>query len=410
MLRTAAAALAFVLAVGGGGPALAQRPPPIAVAPQRTPPAPNVRLPGPDQIRAAPRPSGNAIRAMIPPAQIVTFTVSPPPFANLQALRDMTGWTVLTNGATLGGPSVVRMRNGQGRIMVRASDSHLYSAPIDPTNPGGPIAGSAWVQSSLTSQSEFDCVTMAEAQSFADVLCGYLGPNGSANLSYLSFDEPQSMTEPLGGQGAGFRPTVVSGDWYMSSPVPAASWPGGVYRSYEVFVWTTGLTSFRKGSHMLLSGGAGGLAAPVSFVPYTDQWTQMASTYPTPYGCVRMTAVQCAVGTLNDRVRVVSAAPTPADYGAAPAQAYFTGPVPGGLSLNLAPEMFRLQSGAVVIVVRSKTGRVYSWSGNAWHDQGGWARDGSGISCLANNEQPVCFIQGDDGRIYWRAFATASGL
>ncbi|QLQ12226.1 MAG: hypothetical protein HZY74_01560 [Brevundimonas sp.] len=45
-----------------------------------------------------------------------------------------------------------------------------------------------------------------------------------------------------------------------------------------------------------------------------------------------------------------------------------------------------------------------------WVSEGGAARDGSGISCVAVNEQPICFIQGPDGRIYRKAFATASGL
>jgi hypothetical protein len=70
----------------------------------------------------------------------------------------------------------------------------------------------------------------------------------------------------------------------------------------------------------------------------------------------------------------------------------------------------------MIAVVRGNNGRIYqarqsgSAAFGAWRDEGGSARVGSNISCLAINEQPICFIQGSDGRIWFKRFATESGL
>jgi len=66
------------------------------------------------------------------------------------------------------------------------------------------------------------------------------------------------------------------------------------------------------------------------------------------------------------------------------------------------------------VFARSKNGHLYRWRVNAvasqWEDMGGDTKPGASINCRANNEQPMCFIQGSDGKVYWRKFDSPAGL
>lgn len=454
MPKTAGAALGLILALGFGGEVLAQRPSPVIVAPatqrsvpQRPSPPPVIRLPiasgnraasllsaprppstgaPSNTVRAQRAPSAAAVRAAIPPAQLLTFQLAPTPWVMASALvGDMGDWTPLTQGAPLGGASVLRLRDGSGRVVVRGADSYLYVAAIDLAEPGGPIAASAWVKTGAVAQSEPHCQPFLIPDSLGDMLCGYLGPGGSARLSFMNLAEGYGEMVDLGGQNAGFRPTVLANpNWHLAAPFPRLGSTGGLYRKYELIVWDGSVSAFRLYRETIqppIPGGPsdGPFTPAVTATEVSGDWTKMDAFYPTPMACLSIFPA-CAIGTTPGNIRLVYAGLTD-DLSDAPVQTFFTPAVPGGLSLNVAPAYLDTASGGLVIVVRSNDGRIRQsiLSANAagtaliagpWIDEGGFTRSGSGISCVASNEQPTCFVQGADGRIYWKKLGTASGL
>lgn len=410
---TTRTALILAFALGFGGAVQAQRPASLAA------PAPQVRPVSP--------PAAGSLRRRISPGVAITLQPAALPFVvPLTLIGDMSGWTALTNGAVVGGPSVVRLRTGEGRIVVRANDGHLYVAPISLLDPGGPIDGSAWVQIDETVQSEPNCQPFMKPDSSSDMLCGYLGPNGSVRLSLINLSNGHGQAIDLGGQNAGFRPTVLpdpeSGALILppaslirSRPAAEKAAADYLFQKYEVLTWDGAMASFRYRRKAVIKKPFEGQltvydADEQAFDPqWSSAWVKMASVYPSPFGCAHADPNRCAIGTLTDQVRVVGLAEpsAPAD---APPLSFATKAAPNGLSLNIAPALVGLASGGLVVVARGKDGRIQSFANGAWTDQGGSARDGSGLSCLANNEQPICFIQGYDGRVYWRKFAISAGL
>lgn len=318
----------------------------------------------------------------------------------------MDGWTALTNGATQGGASVVRLKDNRTLVIVRAGDGKLYEAQIDPANPGT-LPASAWRATGIAAGSEPHCEANGQE---AGYFCAYTGPNGSARATWIEATWKSSEKE-LGGSGAGARPTVTPGPYTHYVPT-VTSFTSVHTEAYTLLVWdgADGLWRYRAFDTNYTSGF--GASAPESQLPADEQgWKRIAGNFGSPLGCASRigSAVRCAVvsgggiGSINltqlNPDNIVGKS--------------LTKPVPGGTS-KTAPALVYTQGGQLVYVVRNATGRLYRQLGGNpsadWVDEGGSARQGSNISCTAVNEQPVCFIQGPDGRIWWKRMGTASGL
>ncbi len=360
-----------------------------------TPPQ-SVRPPTESELRAAP---GVQIIQIQP-----TRTV---PWGTLQAFNAamMQGWTPVTNGATQGGASVFKLGTGY-RIVVRAGNSGLYEAPIDIMSTS-PVDASAWRSLGVSATSEPYC--LPEANSSENYFCSYLGQGGSANVSRIA-NANWGSNWNLGGSNGGSRVTLARN--------PSSNYSGGqLVTSIRALVWDGGTRLFAR--HFANQGG--GLAGSqfVDTMPANLQgWKVLQGPSLTPVGCNRWTGSMdiCAQGTTNG-VRLFSDPWSAAALGGALPQTFATTPTFPEPIGRTAPEVTNLGSGGVVVVMRAASGAVYhtrrgNLGGNfsPWVSEGGAARDGSGISCVAVNEQPICFIQGPDGRIYRKAFATASGL
>ena len=375
-------------------------------------------------------------RRAAPPVVVAPQTQTAPPFIRVNPQGPaasptggvlfiqnlMAGWTALTNTPVATGATVVRLGSGEGRIITRSANDRLRIASINLSSPGGPIPESAWGEtSSGTVLSEPHCQRLAPSsatlgQARYDMLCSYLGPNGSAVIDHVTLNGPASSPTNLGGSNAGFRPTIVP-DPVFHVRVNGAT-PVQRDEGYGVLVWDGGLASFRRDERRrslygpVSNGAFGGVSQgwqpAVSTVAWPAGWTAMKGAYLSPYGCVRTDEVLCASGVggitpSSRRIRIVSAEPNTDDFAAVPVERRLTNPVPGVLSYNIPPVLVRLDSGAVVVIARSQDGRIYrEGSDGVWIDEGGATRDGSGFSCVADGAAPVCFVHGSDGRLYWK--------
>ncbi len=262
-------------------------------------------------------------------------------------------------------------------------------------------------------RSEPDCRAVHNALN-EPIVCAHLGDGGSAGVLFLrvGYNNQYFVVDAfnVGGQGAGFRPTLLTNPLHLEGGESAAGATVGFKTiRYGLLVWDGNLRSFRLQRHtrqvgpLALGQTEPNYGAPFSLSPgVPDQWTLMTSSYPTPFGCAD--GSQCAIGALTGAVRIVdvTAGQGAEDFGQAPTQQYVLPPVPGGLDRNVAPELVGSQ-----VVVRGAGGHIYratfGYGGaSAWQDLGGSTRDGSGVSCIDRQGGPVCFIQGADGRIYWR--------
>jgi len=325
----------------------------------------------------------------------------------------MQGWTAIASDPVKGGVSAVRFNTGQWRLLARGADDRLRIAAIDPAAIPASIAGGDWVVTDAVVKSEPNCRTASGGLN-PIIACAHLGDGGSASVIFLTafLNNTYQISDAInvGGQGAGFRPTLLPDPLFAQGADSAAGATVGSRNiRYGLLVWDGNLRSFRLQRHTIETGSIPlgsyipNYGAPSSLSPdVPDQWTLMALAYPTPFGC--SDGSLCAIGALTGAVRIVDV--TPGDgaegFARAPAQQYVLPPVPGGLSRNIAPELVGSQ-----VVVRNSSGRIYraafgSGGIGPWVDEGGATRDGAGISCLDRQGGAVCFVQGVDGRIYWR--------
>ncbi len=379
--------------------------------------------PVPPQIRVAPgalrnaleqRPAGarNASQQevqSINPALfglILNQTVAPWIVSAGAALAAMEGWTPLTNGPAMGGPSVVPQDGGQATVVVRAAENRLYLASFTPVSISGPLPSSEWKQTSLVVNSDVDCEKASgQGNRFA---CAYLGAGGAAFAVWMD-NTAYSRIIPLGGQNGGARPALFhEPDTYV---LPPSSSDGNtvpwLVDKLSAVTWDGGVQTYRRHwlTHTSVTYPPG---PPVeAYAPELQGWKVLIGATVTPMSC---SYFYCLVGSANG-VRMFAAPSNSTTSGA-----IMSPELAAGVSNTTAPELVRTGSGAMIAVVRGNDGRIYqsrrSGTGafNAWRNEGGAARPGANISCLAINEQPICFIQGSDGRIWFKRFATESGL
>lgn len=404
VLKSPAVALGVALAVGAAGVE-------TAAAQDRSGAQPRGRPAPADPQRRAP--TEQEIRAVAGP-QVLQF--QPAPNMALGAVQGvnaalMQGWTPVTTGATLGGPSIVKLSTGH-RLVVRAANSVLHDAPIDVVNQSVPLPGSAWRSLSITATSEPYCA--AEIYSGeVNYFCGYLASGGSAQVARITGSGAGGYWSLGGSNGAG-RVTIGS------SPLQGYSSAGMLDTAFRLIVWDGGTRLFARDYQTSQAGNlAGQMSVAQETLPAAQQgWKVLSGVSLTPVGCRRDGGGGwsiCAQGTATG-VRLFSD-PWSAEAlgGGVPPTFAVTQPLPASMS-RTAPEILYTASGVTVVVVRAQDGTIHQArkSGNAnfgpWISEGGSAREGSGISCTAVNEQPICFIQGTDGRIYRKALSTASGL
>lgn len=322
---------------------------------------------------------------------------------------NQTGWSALTQGQAAGAPSVVRLQNGETWLIVRAEDSQLYGASINPAQPGI-IASGAWRAFGVAARSEPDCQPVEQA-TLTDgfewrqrLVCGYLASGGGAEAALLTTGTGSILTLALGGQNAGARPSIlprVLGNTLPHTNGSSISWAA----AGNAVVWDGANSTYRGSFVMGTSTGASPNQVP--------SWQQNTSVGG-PVGCGRLAGS--------------ATAPTPCAWAAETgivvrANPEFTGAaqlvsgVPGGTDRRSAPAVVVTASNRVVIAVRNSSGRIY-WavrpsSGGAfgaWQDAGGTSRSGTGLSCIGQGEAVSCFIQGWDGRLFGRVIGNTAGL
>ena len=357
---------------------------------------------------------------------LVFIAKKPPPFGLLLNVQfDMTGWTALTQGATKGGAEVVTTGSGLSFLLVRANDDGLYAASINASNPSGPLPTSAWSLIRSGVAGEADCVaSVLTATAFT---CATLETGGSAAIldintspSGLALDDAYN----LGGANAGARPTLLPGAYENRD---AATVKADTVARVKLMVWdgnaglflrTQRATVFHANPFVPMGGN------PHLQNSTTDAWARAALPFPAVPACKSVSSgvislVICTWRTLLDSQLAMTRQTffwqDPTDTGVwKPVMGWPK--LQGGVSG--APELVLLKSGRLAAVVRGADGHIkqaiYDTSTDkfvgTWKDEGGSARAGSAISCTAAGEQPVCYIQGGDGRIWSKKLSAASGL
>ena len=346
------------------------------------------------------------------------LVLSPFPWSNALAFvaadaEAMKGWTVLTHGGTLGGPSVFRMSDGTAHIMVRAQDGAFYLSDINGSNPGGPTDSNSWNKMPIVSTSDAQCDGGQDS-----ALCGYLGQNGQAMLALLERDASGQYTSTYtdtGGSNAGAPPSL-SPLWVnmvasLSDVLGFGSAAEYQWNLSRQFVWDGKTTLWIREINTRQAidppnSPVEDLSAPGSI--FSDNvepgWHKSRISNAAPVSC---DADNCALAYGN------AVAYYHQDYLFTPnvILAPMLSPnVPGGPTIATAPVLLRTKSNISVTVVRNKQGRLYWRTNGDWTAEGGAATEKSEISCLVDNEWPVCFIQGPDKRIYWKKFGTSAGF
>ncbi|MCP3734653.1 hypothetical protein M9979_07185 [Sphingomonas sp. RP10(2022)] len=375
-------------------------PPERPAQPVRTIPAGS--LPGAVALPGGQRSGGSEMRAVptLPDrsSKPILLKLAPVPWLGVTLIpqNDMTGWTALTNGATKGGASVVRLPGGGGQIIVRGADDGLYVAPVELAQPGGPIDAAAWRSLGATATSEANCRVAGFGYMFG---CAWLGTNGNAVYAFLSANPSGTAAESydLGGSKADGRPALAA-----LSITPGV----GLTRRVRMLVLGNETMFLRTQST------TGAVEQPNPLVPWGGApgsvddtgWTRMTGSFVTSAQC---DADRCAYVRSGGLLGLGDPANEMPGAGAPP--------LPGGWS-KTAPAPVRLASGKYAVIARSANGRIYrtvtdggtSWT--PWADEGGTVMASASVSCVAEGERPLCFAQGLDGRIYWKKLGTASGL
>jgi hypothetical protein len=401
-LKSSAMVLGVALAMGAAGVETASAQARSGAQPggRPAPADPQRRAPTEQEVRTA---TG---------VQILQF--QPAPTMTLGAVQGvnaalMQGWTPMTTGSTLGGPSIVKLPTGY-RLVVRAANAGLHDAPIDVASQSVPLPASAWRQLVPTATSEPYCVPDFFSPTF--YFCGYLAEGGSAAVARIGL-ENLGQTWAMGGSNGSGRVTL--------GPAPSVSvTPGQLATTLRLLVWDGSATLFRREyATVAYLAPNGQFGTPTDTVLANERgWRVVDGAFLTSVGCVREGQPDlpiCAQGTTSG-VRLFFDPWRSQSQGGMPTGQIVTPALPTPIG-RTAPELVTTSSGAIVVVVRAANGAIYQSrraangaSFGPWISEGGSAREGSGISCTAVNEQPICFIQGTDGRIYRKALSTASGL
>lgn len=292
--------------------------------------------------------------------------------------NDMTGWTQFSEGAAKGGPSVVTA-GGSTYVVARGGDDGLYRVVINPLAPLKLVPASSWKSLNVTATSEPNCYPLSPTSQYG---CAWLGPNG--NAQYMIVDRNEVFD--LGGKFDA-RPAIAA--LTMKSQKEQIAW---------------GIQAVAMDGARLMKRSREIVYTDTSETPIDTGWEKLSVGSPASIQC---DAGMCAWITnnavgINNPFNIFPSKDAP--------------PPPAGFS-KTAPAPVRLQSGKYAVVVRGRDGHIYStvtdglfgpW--RPWVDQGGTAMPGASIGCVANGEQPVCFVQALDGRLYWKKFATAAGL
>ena len=347
-------------------------------------------------------PVGKAAAApLLPNGQKVTEPVvrlkvrTLPPFLKFIPIQaDMTGWTPIS-GVSKGGASIATTK-GDNYLFVRGGDDDIYAVKFDPANIG-PIPASAWSALNVKSTSEPECRIAASGK---EGICAFLGDKGNAEYQLMAVDDGQVRysyygVHDMGGSNAGAAPT------FLETPVSGTD--NKVYGLHLRFgVWDGKQTLFvREDGYKIGLGGTGPWNADA-------QWEKMSGTVSGPVGCADDTCAFISGGVIQ-LVITYHDLTAPMTFGKSPAL-----PVaPQG-----KPAVVLMPAGKSAVVVRGADGHVYeaffdrghgTFNGG-WHDEKGYIAAGSSPTCTAVNTQPVCVIQGSDGRLYAKMLATAGAI
>ena len=337
------------------------------------------------------RPPPSTPLKIIPFQPLLTFVPLP---------ADMTGWTAITSGPSKGGASLAT-HNGATFLFVRGGDDDIYAAPFDPAHIA-PVASSNWTAFGVKTTSEPECRTYErkfDGVVYQEGVCAYLGASG--NAMYRGFGiETKIVTglQPtdMGGSHAGAAPTFLK--------APAM---GGVENASYITYLQFGVWDGASGLFVKNDGWAVGFGA-IGPSPDATKWAKLTTAFAGAPGCADDI---CAVisGKHVQLVKIWGDGRAPqmlgvsADLDAAPSG---------------KPTVVVMSGYKAAVVVRGADGHVQeaffdsskdTFTGG-WHDEKGYITKGSTPACTSVNTQPVCVVQGGNGKLYARALTGASGL
>lgn len=311
---------------------------------------------------------------------------------------DMTGWSTRTAGPTKGGGVFVKSTN---RILLfaRGADDYLYAAPIDPVGQG-PVASSAWVSTGDKSTSEPACIGYPyqwQNETHTGIVCAFLGSDGNALWRYLGDQGDQlfaSWQLDMKGKNAGAAPTILDAPEVVSGL-------GGSSHYYGFGVWDGKSALFTRSAGWLVALSSGGANAKT-------KWTKLSTPFTAPPGC----ALDLCVMHDGQKASIIvlkGDGSEPVLKGASPA-------LEGGITGK--PAIVALPNSKYSVVVRGPKGVVHqivydAKAGtftDAWKNEGGYITAGSSPNCIAVNVQPVCVVQGGDGKLYSKGLASSAGF
>ncbi|ESQ90484.1 hypothetical protein [Asticcacaulis benevestitus] len=350
----------------------------------------------------------------------------------------MDGWTALTDTATLGGGSLI-VGAGQTYLVTTGSDGGRYIAPLNPSAPGV-IDSSQWMNLPDTLAGEAHCQTASCTPPGDDFLfaCVAMGASGNSLLCYISHDAKSGNIATrakldLGGVGA---PQFIGSPGYSRGDAPWGNhtrWPTAY--SADIGVATAGsqlwTISSRTGGRQAYDSafGFGPMVAPATA---DTGWSVQKGvfgappSYP-PASSEATCAATCAATTLlsghyDEAVSLYQTQQTGNAFvdeflhlevakldGSSPAS-------PKGPSGETT--IIRTKAGRLIIVARGLDYQLYQiiYSPDSKTFVSGWKLEGGNVlaktspSCIALNEQPLCMIQGADGRLYAKKLVSAGAL
>ena len=383
-----------------------------------TPAAAQGRVINPAVLRSAATraPSLRERQAILPSLQVFRSTRMPlriPTEDVLKLAQDaaMEGWKPLTNGATKGGPAAFRVGNTTS-IVVRAADDYLYIADVDLTKIDGPIDSGLWRYMGAMSATEPYCAADYHGQTAA---CTWLdaqdkrvkwGMIDNDTMSIIEEDAPKTNV----------MPSLYGPSEQIDGKIGSASCENipKITNSARFFLLegTTLWSASRKTLTVRKSGTCApglGLNWGPNVLPGSD-WGEIGTGFQSNATC---STDRCVAIRNNKIVSWPQSTKGDGPGGYSYQISDFKLVLPGGPSPT-APITLTFPSYRSVMIARNTAGRLYWFGTNSssqgWTDEGGVAAKDSAIACVAQNEQPVCFIQGPDGRIYYKKLPTKFGL
>jgi hypothetical protein len=377
------------------------------------------------------------------PAPVLKFVPKPGPTLDVKPMLSaftaaMKGWVPLTQGATGGGPELVRL-NGQLFMLVASTEGEVHSVRIDEGTLAPLSATWTKVATGNAVPARGDIACQAESD-YPEARCATLTTGGAAavfgiaNVAGGLAPVGGSSLVNAGGKNAGARPAVVA-----SFVVPTNALPDSV--AYE----SAALAAAIAGDFSELPYMSSSFAFPLlvwdgsagAFTEFGEasNFAKMNHAYSSGFGCDIDCAYLRTDGTIGFQSAYMldpyyvsdklwlnhgfhTAAAKPFGVGshrmAIRRENSFSPSLPGGRPqldyvVGLTSQSL-VQVGADGALHINSASSPLGQFGAGWTKIGGWVKPGSFPGCAEVNNAVACAIQALDGRVYIKRFGASQGL